>query len=226
MTPITSTAEELMPKTTKRSAIRVDWYRALIPVSLVTLFILRFVLNAPLWIVFTLCLWVPAFYIGYPWLLKTKWTAFEREFMKLFRKGEYKALLETYKSQWFLRRFGPKAEMMGKLGLIYSALERYREAEQALERAVDATPAVHRDRLYFNLANVKFELGKYEAASQIYRSLKPGSPYRHAAQTQLALIDLHQGRRMDIAKKILEQEKKRATGQLKTRIEQALEQYA
>lgn len=217
-----TTAEGLMGKKAKQSKIKFEWRGALIPLSLLVMALLRFVFDVPLWILAIMCAWIPLYYIGYPMTLRKKWIAFEKEFSLRFQRGEYKQLLELYRKQWFLRRFGPRSQMYGKLGLIYSALERYREAEEAFERAIDATPSGQRDRLYFNLANVKFELGKYDAAEEIYRSLKPSSPYRHASQTHLAIIDLHRGKRVEVARRILEQEQRRASGQLKTRIEQAL----
>ncbi len=215
------TAEETMQRV-RRSSLRIEWRRALIPLSLIVMIVLRVAFNAPLWALSLACLWIPIYYIGYPRLLSKRWTAFEKAFALRFQRGEYKQLLELYEGEWFLRRFGPRAEMLGKLGLIFSAMERYREAEQALERAIEEAPPSARDRLYFNLANVKFELGKHEDAEQIYRTLKPQSPYRHAAQTQLALIDLSQGRRVPVARQILQQERKRAPEHLRARIDEAL----
>lgn len=215
-------SENLMPKPKRAKKFSIDLRSALIPLSLVLLFVLRFKFNAPTWVLGLICLWVPLYYVVYPFVLRKKWFEFEKQFTVMFQKGEHKQLLEYYKSQWFLRRFGPNSEMLGKLGLIYSALERYRDAEQAFERAVETAQNAQRDRLYFNLANVKFELNKQQEAAEIYRSLRPGSPYRHAAQTQLALIDIHQGRRVKDASKLLNRELKRATGPLKKRIETAL----
>jgi tetratricopeptide (TPR) repeat protein len=215
------TAEEFMQKA-RRAGIQVAWDRAFIPISLLILFVLRYTFRAPIWLLVAFCAWMPAYYIIYPMTLNSKWTTFEKEFARRFQKGEHKQLLDFYMSQWFLRRFGPRADMMGKLGLIYSALERYREAEEVLERAVDIAPGGLRERLFFNLANVKFELGKHQDAEQIYRTLKPNSPYRRAAQTQMALIDMHRGHRVEDARKILEAERGRASGQLKSRIETAL----
>jgi|GEM_PF-1685711 tetratricopeptide (TPR) repeat protein len=217
----TTTAEEPM-QGARRTGLQIELKGLLIPISIGVMALLRFIFQVPIWVLMILCIWIPIYYLGYPWMLRKKWYAFEKEFAFRFQKGEYKQLLELYSKQWFLRRFGPKTEMLGKLGLIYSALERYRDAEQVLERAIEATPQAQRDRLYFNLANVKFELGKYEAAEQIYRALRPDSPYRHSSQTYLAIIDLHRGRRTEIARRILEREQKRAVGQLKQRIEQAL----
>lgn len=218
--------EDLMQQPKPKAGIQVEWRRMLVPLSLILLFVLRYLFNAPIWTLLIICLWIPAYYVVYPTVLRKKWERFEKEFAQRFQRGEYKQLLELYRGQWFLRRFGPKAELLGKLGLIYAAMERYREAEHALERAVGAAHSAHRDRLYYNLANVKFELNKYQEAEEIYRSLRPGSPYRHAAQTQLALIDIYQERRVPVAKKILEQELKRASGSLKARIETALAQHA
>ena len=217
----TTMSEETMNKQ-GRSKIKLEWRRALLPASLIVMALLRFVFHVPLWVLAILCGWIPAYYLLYPAMLRKKWKSFEKEFAMRFQRGEYKQLLELYKKQWFLRRMGPRAEMLGKLGLIYSALERYRDAEQSLERAIEATPSAQRDRLYFNLANVKFELGKHQAAEQIYRSLKPSSPYRHASQTHLAIIDMHQGRRTEVARRILKQEQQRASGPLRERIDQAL----
>lgn len=216
-----TTAEDYMQKS-KRSGIKFEWRAALIPISLVTMSLLHFIFKVPLWILAIACIWIPIYYVAYPLVLRNKWIAFEKEFALQFQKGDYKQLLELYKKQWFLRRFGPRAEMLGKLGLIYAAMERFREAEHALERAIETSPTTQRDRLYFNLANVKFELGKYDAAGEIYRTLRPSSPYRHASQTNLAIIDMHMGRHLEKARRVLEQELQRSNGQLKTRIEQAL----
>jgi tetratricopeptide (TPR) repeat protein len=214
------TAEELMPRT--KRGVQIYWRAALIPLSLAVLATLRFVFHAPMWVLIVGCLWIPAYYLIYPVVLNQRWHAFDREFTVQFQRGEYKQLLAYYKSQWFLRRFGPRAEMMGKLGLIYAAMQRFRDAEQVLEGAVETAGPGTRDRLYFNLANVKFELGKHDAAEQIYRSMKPGSPYRHAAQAHLALIDMGRGERVDEARVVLKQERKRASGTLRERIDEAL----
>jgi tetratricopeptide (TPR) repeat protein len=215
------TAEEFMQKA-KRAGVQVSWDRALILASLLVLYVLYDVLRAPAWVLVLFCGWLPLYYFAFPMMLNARWGRFEKEFAMRFQRGEYKQLLEIYKGQWLLRRFGPQAEMMGKLGLIYTALERYREAEDILERAIDAAPQGMKERLFFNLANVKFELGKHQDAEQIYRSLKPTSPYRRAAQTQIALIDLQRGHRVEEAKKVLEAERARASGNLKVRIEEAL----
>ncbi len=205
--------------------MEIAWRRGLIPLSLLALVVLRFGFGVPLWVLAVLSLWVPAYYIGYPWLLKRRWQQFERDFTLKFQQGEHEELLDEYESHWFLRKFGPRAQMLGKLGLVYAAMQKYREAEHVFERALDASDAEHRDdKLLFNLANVKYELGKYADAEQIYRSLhgKP-SPYSHAVRTQLALIDLHKGRREKEAREFLEDEHERATGMMRNRIERVLD---
>ena len=206
----------------KRSGVQFEWKNLLIPLSLVTMIALWSIFRVPLWLLTLGSLWIPVYYILYPRVIRNRWLGFEKEFALRFQQGDHKSLLEFYRKQWLLRRFGPRAEMLGKLGLIYTALERYRDAELAFERAIDLTPAPYRERLYFNLANVKFELGKYENAAAIHRSLKPNSPYRHASQTQLALIDIHQGEHVEQAKKLLEQEYPKANATLKARIDEAL----
>src|SRR5690554_8087141 len=112
--------------------------------------------------------------------------------------------------------------MLGKLGLIYSAMHQYREAEDALEKAIDHSHKSQRDKLYFNLAGVKYELGRYEDAEQILKSLRVNSPYGHSARTQLALIDLRRGRRTKAAREFLEKKLPRTNGEVKIRIERAL----
>ena len=219
----TTALEDPMKKKTKREGIEFEAKGLLIPISLGIMALLRFMFGVPLWILAMMCVWIPLYFLGYPALVRRRWLVFEKEFALRFQRGEYKKLLDFYKDQWFLRRFGPKPEMLGKLGLIYAAMERYRDAEQAFERAIEEAAKGQRERLYFNLANVKFELGKYDDAEQIYRTLKPSSPYRHASQTHLAIIDVHQGRRLDVARTILKQERARAHGPLRARIDQALE---
>lgn len=201
--------------------LHIDWGKALIPLSLLAMFLL-WELQAPMWVLALFTLWIPAYYIAYPAYLRRKWTAFEKAFATKFQQGDYRALLDAYKGQWFLRKFGPKAEMLQKLALIYSAMDKNREAEQVLERALEMTRPAYRDRLYFNLANIKYELGKYAEAEQMYKALRQGSPYRHAVQTQLALIDLHQGRNVDKARQFLERERDGVQGTARERIDDAL----
>lgn len=207
----------------KTGGLTIDWHKALIPISLFTMFVLWTQFHAPLWALALFTLWIPIYYVAYPWYLRRKWLEFDKNFAMKFQQGKYRALLEFYRGQWFLRKFAPRQEMLSKLALIYSAMEKYREAEQVLERALDASQAGYRDRLYFNLANVKYELGKYDEAEQMYRALKRGSPYGHAVKTQLALIDLHRGNRTDEARRFLEQEREHASGPTRERIEEALE---
>lgn len=206
----------------EKKGLQIDWRRGLIPLSLLAMFILYFGFDAPLWVLAVFTLWIPVYYVLYPMYLRKRWTAFEKQFAYRFQKEDYKGLLELYRDQWFLRRFGPKAEMLGKLGLIYSAMGKYREAEHTFESAIDRAHETQEDKLFFNLANVKYELGKYEDASQIYRSLKVNSPYRHSARTQLALIDLRQGERVDQARDFLEEARERASTPIKERIDRAL----
>lgn len=208
----------------RRPGLQADWRRGLVPMSLlimVTLFFIR----APLWVIFIFPLWLPLYYVVYPWYLVRRWKSFESTFNAGFQRGEYKELLEVYKKQWFLRRFGPRSEMLSKLGLIYTAIERYREAEMSFESAIEAmrtNDPMLAEQLYFNLANIKYELGKYEDALQIYKSLRPSTPYYHTIRTQVALIELHRGVESQDAREFLESERLQTSGALRLRIDQAL----
>ena len=202
--------------------LQIDWRRGLIPASLLVMFVLTFYFQVPWWALGVFMLWIPLYYVAFPWYLRRKWTQFEKDFATLFQKRDYRVLLDHYRKQWFLRKFGPRAEMLSKLALIYSGMEKYRESEQVLEEAIEMTPGPYRDRLYYNLANVKYELGKYDAAEQMYKALRKNSPYRHSVRTQLALIDLQRGKGADEAREFLEAELERASGINRTRIEAAL----
>ena len=206
-----------------RARLEIDWRRALIPLSLGIMFLMVFYFNTPVWVMFIFLMWMPVYYMAYPWYLEKRWLAFEREFALLFQQRNFKGLLEFYRENWFLRKFGPRAEMLTKLSLIYSGMEKYREAEQVLEQAIELTAAAQRDRLYYNLANVKYELGKYDEAEQMYKALNRGTPFGQTVRVQLALINLQQGRSVDTARRTLETELSNATGVLKSRIEDALQ---
>lgn len=205
-----------------KSRIEIDWRRALIPISLAIMFLMVFYFKTPLWALALFMLWMPIYYLAYPWYLRKRWLNFEREFAFHFQQRNFKTLLQFYRDNWFLRKFGPRAEMLTKLSLIYSGMEKYREAEQVLEQAIELTPSTHRDRLYYNLANVKYELGKYDEAEQMYKALNRGTPFGQTVRVQLALIDLQRGRSVAAAKKTLQTELENSTGVLKARITDAL----
>ena len=137
--------------------MNVDPQRALIPLSLGAFFILYFYFKVPPWALSILMLWIPLYYIGVPALTRRKWDAFEREFAYRFPLEDYDGLLAFYKGQWFLRHFGPRAEMLEKLGLIYIAMRKNREAEQILEQAIQLSERHQREKFLLNLAQVKFE---------------------------------------------------------------------
>lgn len=206
-----------------RARLEIDWRRALIPLSLGIMFLMVFYFNTPLWVMVIFLMWMPLYYMAYPWYLEKRWLAFEREFALLFQQRNFKGLLEFYRENWFLRKFGPRGEMLTKLSLIYSGMEKYRESEQVLEQAIELTAAPHRDRLYYNLANVKYELGKYDEAEQMYKALNRGTPFGQTVRVQLALIHLQQGKSVEKARQTLEQELSNTTGVLKSRIEDALQ---
>ncbi len=208
----------------RRPGLQTDWRRGLAPLSLLIMVTLFFV-RAPLWVFFVFPLWMPLYYLAYPRYLMHRWKSFENAFHTGFQRGEYKELLELYKKQWFLRRFGPRSEMLSKLGLIYTAIERYREAEMTFESAIEAMRSndpMLAEQLYFNLANIKYELGKYDDALQIYKSLRPSTPYYHTIRTQVALIELHRGVESQETREFLEQERSRASSAIRIKIDQAL----
>jgi tetratricopeptide (TPR) repeat protein len=202
--------------------LQIDWRRGLIPLSLLFMFVLTFYFQVSIKVLAVFVLWMPAYYLAWPWLLQRKWKAFEADFARQFQQRDFKGLLALYRANWLLRKFGPRVEMLNKLSLIYTGMEKFREAEQTLERVIDLTPVLARDRLYFNLANIKYELGKYDEAEEMYKILRKGSPYRHSVQAQLALIHLQRGHEVEQARATLERELQNASGPLKTRIEEAL----
>ena len=203
-------------------AMSVDPQRALIPISLGVFFVLYFYFKVPPWALGLLMLWIPLYYIGMPMLTQRKWRTFEREFAYRFPMQDYKGLLDYYRGQWFLRQFGPKAEMIEKLGLIYTAMGKVHDAERILEQAVQLSERHSRDKFLLNLAQVKYELGKYDEAEQIYKRLLHRTPHLAGAQLKLALIHAQRGVDLPRARKILEAELGRATGEERKRIEDAL----
>ncbi len=203
-------------------AMKVDPQRAMIPISLGFFFVLTFYFQAPIWLMAILMLWIPLFYIGVPLLTQRKWRTFEREFAYRFPSQDYQGLLSYYKGQWFLRQFGPKAEMLEKLGLIYIAMGRARDAERILEQAIQLSDKRAREKFMLNLAQVKFELGKFDEAEQIYKRLLRRTPHLAGAHLKLLLIRAHKGQDLQNTIKSLESELPRAKGEDKKRIEEAL----
>ncbi|RDV36932.1 hypothetical protein DV096_15580 [Bradymonadaceae bacterium TMQ3] len=210
---------------TSGGRLNIDLKRGAIPLSLFILAVLHYGLGAPLWVLGLFSLWVPIVYILMPWYARRRWEDFDRTFTQHFQRGKHRELLQAYRKEWYLRRFGPQADMLSKLGLIYSALGKYREAEHALEQALDAMGSPGPQQLYFNLANVKFELGKFDDAMQIYLSLRGNSPYHRAARTQMALIDLQKGARVEQARSFLESERPRVSAPMRERIDRALARH-
>ena len=207
------------------TGVTIDWRRGLIPLSLLVMVILYFGFNAPWWVLAIFCLWIPTYYLGVPYYKRRKWKNFEQAFARHFQRGEHKTLLEKYRKQWFLRRFGPRSEMLSKLGLIYSALEQYRKAEHAFERSIDECEHRVPEQYFFNLANVKFELGKHDEAMEIYLTLNKNSPYQKAAKTRMAIIDIEKGARTEQALEHLREQKDKAKGSMRDRIEKVLNRH-
>ncbi len=220
---MTVTADSNADKDDK--GLTLDWKRGLIPLSLLTLIILYYYFHAPFWVLLLFCMWIPLFYLGVPFYTRRKWEAFEETFARRFQRGEHKQLLEDYRNQWFLRRFGPRDLMLSKLGLIYSAMEKYPEAEYAFEEAIQATEGRVPEKLHFNLANAKFEQEKYDEAMRIYLSLKGRSPYQAAAKARMALIDLERDNRTEQALDNLQNLRHTVSGSLKKRIDRALARH-
>lgn len=202
--------------------VKIDPQRALIPVSLGIFFILRFGFGVPVWVLALLMLWIPAYYIGMPMLAQRRWRDFEREFAFRFPNEDYKGLLDYYRRQWFLRQFGPKAQMLEKLALIYQGMGKLRDAERVLERAIAMTHKTGRATFLTNLAHIKYELGKYDEAEGIYKRLLRRSPHQVSAQVKLALIRVHKGVQLEESLQVLRENLGRATGQERQQIEEAL----
>lgn len=205
-----------------RPRLQIDWKRALIPISLGSFFVLYFYFQVPLPVLAVLSLWIPLYYLVLPWFAWRRWEAFEREFAYRFPRGDFQGLLAFWQAQRFLRLFGPEAQMLGKLGLIYLGLNRMREAEIVLERALLATHPTGRQRVMLNLAHARFKLGKLDEAAQLYRLVLRTTPHNATATTRLALIDIHKGRSIEEARKTLEDARATATGDDRTLIEEAL----
>ena len=200
----------------------VDFRRALIPISLGVFFVLHFYFAVPLWALMCLTLWIPLFYLGVPMYTKHRWTNFEREFAYKFPQQDYRGLLSLYKKQWFLRQFGPKAMMLGKLGLIYSAMGRFRDAERILEGAVRYAKHGNREKFMLNLAHVKYELGKYKDAQRLYQYLLKRTPHLSGASTRIALIQVHTGSELHTSLEYLEKELPHSSGEDHKRILEAI----
>jgi len=205
-----------------RPRLQIDWKRALIPLSLGAFFVLYFFLHVPAWLLGVLMLWIPLYYLALPWYGRRRWQIFEREFAYRFPRGDFQGLLTYYEQQSFLRRFGPEAPMLGKLGLIYLGMGRFRDAEVVLERALTATHPSGRQRVMLNLAHVKFKLGKIDESAQFYRLVIRVAPHNSTASTRLALIDLQKGRAIDQARKTLLDARATASGEDRELIEEAL----
>ncbi|MEO1268908.1 MAG: tetratricopeptide repeat protein [Myxococcota bacterium] len=211
------------PPPANNHRLQLDMKRALIPISLLVFFVLYFYVRVPIWGLAILMLWIPLYYMGVPIYTRYRWTLFEKEFAYRFPQQDYKGLLAYYRSQWFLRQFGPKAPMLGKLGLIYSAMGRYRDAERILEAAVRFAIPGTGEKFMLNLAHVKYELGKYNEARQLYQRLLKRTPHLSGAANRIAMINAHTGTNLQEALEHLERNLPLATGEEQTRITEAIQ---
>ena len=207
----------------KGGSVNFELKRALIPISLAIYFVLHFYFGVPLWVLMCLTVWIPLYYLGIPIYTRRRWASFEKEFAYRFPQQDYKGLLQLYKNQWFLRQFGPKAMMLGKLGLIYSAMGRYRDSERILEGSVRLAEHGIREKYMLNLAHVKYELGKYDEAERLYYPLLKRTPHLSGAATRIAMINVHKGRDLQGALELLSRELSVATGEDAKRISAAIE---
>lgn len=203
-------------------AMKFDPQRALIPISLGVFFVLTFYFQAPIWVLMLCMLWIPLYYLGVPMWTERKWRQFEREFAFRFPNQDYEGLLSYYKRQWFLRQFGPRAEMLEKLALIYKAMGRLRDAERILEQAIQLAERRAREKFLLNLGQIKFELSKYDEAEQIYKRLMRRTPHLAGAHLKLTLIRAYKGEDLKRTIATLKSELPRATGDDKARIKEAL----
>ena len=208
------------------SRVAIDWSRALVPLSLGFFALLYFWFEVPLWVLGLLVLWIPIYYLGFPIVVRRRWQSFEREFETRRAGGNYNELLAFFESQRFLRQFGPEANMLGRLGQIYLGLDKAREAEAILERVQRAAPVEARPHFLVDLAHARFLQGKYDEASQMYTRILSRAPHQALARTRLAIIDLHKGRRTEVARRTLEQALGSVDDEDRARIEAALSRAA
>lgn len=220
LSPLMATMET---QPASRQRPKLDFKRALIPISLGVFFVLYFYVQAPVWVLALLTLWIPLFYIGVPYYTHRRWLRFEKDFAWRFSKQDHQGLLALYKDAWFLRSFGPRDLMLGKLGLIYAAMGKHRDAERVLENAIQQAEPSARGQFMLNLGQVKLDLGKYAEARQIYRRLLKRSPHLSRAEAKLNLIDAHLGKRLDEVIPLLQRDLQRAQGDERRRIQDALD---
>ena len=66
----TTTAEEPM-QGARRTGLQIELKGLLIPISIGVMALLRFIFQVPIWVLMILCIWIPIYYLGYPWMLRS-----------------------------------------------------------------------------------------------------------------------------------------------------------
>jgi tetratricopeptide (TPR) repeat protein len=104
------------------------------------LFVLRYKYNLSLlYFLIFFILPLAVFYLALPLLARSRFPAFERRIRILHMKGKWNEALSALKKNFFMRAFGPEADVKKLLGQTHAFLFKWESARRAFEQALAAS---------------------------------------------------------------------------------------
>jgi tetratricopeptide (TPR) repeat protein len=191
-----------MPSATKDPAPALT-RNALIPLSIVTCFVLVYVVQAPPYWVIPIGLFVMALYLVAPMLGKRSLARFDRELVQLLARGKKAELSSLFNGAIGMRLFAAPALVQERKGLVAAELGDAARARDAYRLAIDGygkgeAPLAVR----LGLAHASFALGQDEEAIAHYRTVLRDAPELPRVSENLARALARSGTELDEAEQM------------------------
>jgi hypothetical protein len=139
----------------------------------------------PTWVLFALALLLPALaLVGRLWV-RRRFESFERKFNLCMVSGDVAGMMRVWRGHRWLSLWVPGWQMSMRLGMIYVAAGRWREASDVLEDAWEAAPPRARTLMIGPMTRTRYQLEDWVSARELARQWRVRSP----APAQAALYE-------------------------------------